>query len=213
MVSRFVYGSRANVPDYLIRGGTTYRVVSDQLGSPRLVVDAATGEVAQRMDYGPFGKVTLDTDPGFQPFGFVGGLYDPATKLIRFGLRDYDPETGRWTTKDPLGFAGGDPNLYAYAGNDPVNAVDVYGMQAYPPGPVPSVAANLTWRRIKQFVVVAWSSVELLLTGRARLIEEERDGGRLPKPPRSRRRNGTSVDGRRVAVRMAALIPSLATIP
>ncbi len=42
---------------------------------------------------------------------------------------DYDPETGRWTAKDPIGFAGGDTNLYGYTANDPVNFVDVNGLQ------------------------------------------------------------------------------------
>jgi RHS repeat-associated protein len=128
VVSRFVYGSRANVPDYLVKGGATYRIVADHLGSPRLVVNVVDGTVAQRMDYDPFGRVVLDTAPGFQPFGFAGGLYDPDTGLVRFGARDYGAETGRWTAKDPIGFAGGDTNLYAYVGGDPVNRVDSIGL-------------------------------------------------------------------------------------
>ena len=110
VVSRFVYAS-GNAPAYLIKGGATYRVVTDQLGSPRLVIDAATGQIAQRLDYDAFGVVTLDTNPGFQPFGFAGGLYDQHTGLVHFGAREYDPLTGRWTTRDPIGFAGGDGNL------------------------------------------------------------------------------------------------------
>jgi len=69
-----------------------------------------------------------DTNPGFQPFGFAGGLYDQHTGLIRFGARDYDPVTGRWTAKDPIRFNGGDPNLYGYVINDPVNWVDSNGL-------------------------------------------------------------------------------------
>ncbi|GEM_PF-6642730 len=42
-----------------------------------------------------------------------GGLYDTDTRLIRFGYRDYDPETGRWTARDPIGFDGGDNNMLA----------------------------------------------------------------------------------------------------
>jgi RHS repeat-associated protein len=126
--SRFVYATRPNVPDYMTRGGTTYRLITDQLGSPRLVVDAASGEVAQELDYDEFGNVTEDTNPGFQPFGFAGGLYDPDTKLVRFGARDYDPETGRWTVKDPVGFRAGDTNLYGYVLNDPVNFTDPQGL-------------------------------------------------------------------------------------
>ncbi|GAC1313447.1 MAG: hypothetical protein NVSMB2_01360 [Chloroflexota bacterium] len=127
VVSRFVYATRPNVPDYLVKGSATYRIITDQLGSPRLVVEVNSGQIAQRIDYDEFGAVIQDTNPGFQPFGFAGGLYDRDTKLVRFGLRDYDPTIGRWTTKDPLGFRGGDTNLYSYAGSDPVNHVDVGG--------------------------------------------------------------------------------------
>ncbi len=128
VVSRFVYGSRVNVPDYMIKSGATYRIVCDHLGSPRIVVNTATGEIAQRLDYDVFGVVVNDTAPGFQPFGFAGGLYDRDTRLVRFGARDYDPYTGRWTARDPIGFAGGSANLYAYVESDPVNSVDPSGL-------------------------------------------------------------------------------------
>lgn len=129
--SRFVYASRTNVPDYMIRDGVTYRIISDRLGSPRLVVNVSDGTIAQQLDYDEFGRVLLDTNPGFQPFGFAGGLYDTDTGFVRFGARDYDPYTGRWTTKEPLGFAGGDTNLYAYAFNDPINLSDRNGLYAF----------------------------------------------------------------------------------
>lgn len=124
VVARFVYADQANVPAYMVKNGVSYRIVSDHLGSVRLVIEAATGAVAQRMDYDAFGNVVADTNPGFQPFGFAGGLYDRDTGLVRFGARDYDPEIGRWTAKDPIGFGGGDYGLYSYAGSDPINFVD-----------------------------------------------------------------------------------------
>jgi len=133
VVSRFVHGTRPNVPDYLVKGGVTYRLVLDQLGSVRLVVNTTDGTVAQRIDYDEFGRVTQNTNPGFQPFGFAGGLNDDQTGLVRFGARDYDPVTGQWTAKEPLGLAGGDANLYAYAGNDPVTSIDPTGEFAIPP--------------------------------------------------------------------------------
>lgn len=111
----------------MVKGGVTYRIITDQLGSPRLVVNVTTGVVAQRIDYDEFGQVLSDSNPGFQPFGFAGGLYDRDTKLVRFGARDYDAETGRWTAKDPIGFEGGDGNLYSYVFNNPILAVDPTG--------------------------------------------------------------------------------------
>ena len=61
------------------------------------------------------------------PFGFAGGLYDSDTGLVRFGARDYDPQIGRWTSKDPIQFEGGLANLYSYVGGDPVNRMDPSG--------------------------------------------------------------------------------------
>jgi RHS repeat-associated protein len=128
VISRFVYATGIKVPAYMIKAGVTYRIITDHLGSPRLVIDAATGTVIQRLDFDEFGNVVLDTNPGFQPFGFAGGLYDSDTQLTRYGLRVYDPETARWMSKDPAGFVSG-PNLYAYADNDPVNLIDPLGTQ------------------------------------------------------------------------------------
>jgi RHS repeat-associated protein len=129
VVSRFVYGTRVNVPEYMIKAGVTYRLLTDHLGSVRLVVNTTDGTVAQRIDYDEFGRVTQNTNPGFQPFGFAGGLYDDASKLVRFGARDYAAETGRWAAKDPIRFNGESVNLLTYAGGDPVNAVDPDGLR------------------------------------------------------------------------------------
>jgi RHS repeat-associated protein len=83
----------------------------------------------ERIDYDEFGNVISDTNPGFQPFGFAGGLYDQDTKLVRFGARDYDASIDRWTAKDPILFLGGNTNLYGYVLNDPVNLVDPSGLK------------------------------------------------------------------------------------
>ena len=128
IVSRFVYASRVNVPDYLIQGGIAYRIIADYLGSPRIVVNTQTGVIVQRMDFDEFGRIILDTNPGFQPFGFAGGLYDQDTGLTRFGARDFDAELGRWLLKDPILFRGGDENLYRYVLGDPVNKTDPTGL-------------------------------------------------------------------------------------
>jgi RHS repeat-associated protein len=128
VVTRFVYATRSNVPDYFIRNGTTYRIITDHLGSVRLVVDATTGAVAEQIDYDEWGNVTSDTNAGLQPFGYAGGLYDGATGLVRFGARDYDASTGRWTAKDPITFGGGSLGLYSYVDSDPINLADPVGL-------------------------------------------------------------------------------------
>jgi RHS repeat-associated protein len=66
----------------------------------------------------------------FQPFGFAGGIFDRETGLVRFGARDYDAVSGRWTQKDGAGFGGG-RNFYVYAWNDPIDFVDATGADPY----------------------------------------------------------------------------------
>lgn len=83
-----------------------------------------------RLDYEAFGGVS-GTGAEVIPQGFAGGLYDAATGLVRFGVRDYDPRVGRWTVKDPIRWGGGQANLYVYAGNEPVNRRDPTGLTVY----------------------------------------------------------------------------------
>jgi RHS repeat-associated protein len=135
VVSRFMYVERDHVPDAMVKSGITYRLVTDLRGSVVLVVNTATGAVAQHLAYDEFGRVLSDTNPGFQPFGFAGGLYDSDTGLVRFGARDYDAVTGRWSTRDPILFRGGDTNLYRYAAGDPINFVDPTGLDIWIEGP------------------------------------------------------------------------------
>lgn len=166
IVSRFVYAMRSNVPDYLIRNGATYRIITDHLGSPRRVVDTATGTVMQRIDYDEWGNVIRDTNPGFQPFGFAGGLYDRDTELVRFGARDYDAEEGRWATKDPVRFLGGSTNLYDYVYADPVNLVDpagLYANVALAPGLVVGAEAGVATGA--GVVILAGAAVILVFAG------------------------------------------------
>jgi RHS repeat-associated protein len=137
VVSRFIYGNKVNVPELVVRpqeGNKVYRVITDHLGSPVYVVNVADPEdVLLDAEYDEWGRITAYSVNGVAdgewpiPFGFAGGLYDEDTGLVRFGARDYDPEIGRWTSKDPILFGGGQANLYVYAHNDPVNFTDPEG--------------------------------------------------------------------------------------
>ena len=128
VVSTFVYATHPYVPDYMVRSGVTYRILADHLGSVRMVVNTTDGTIAQQMDYDEWGNVTTDSNPGFQPFGFAAGHYDPQTRLTRFGYRDYDATSGRWLAKDPILFNGGQANLYLYCHGDPIDWLDPFGL-------------------------------------------------------------------------------------
>ena len=118
------------MPTSFTQAGQRYYILTDQVGTPKVISDAHGGVIKQ-IDYDAFGNVISDSNPEFNiPFGFAGGLQDNDTGLIRFGYRDYDPETGRWTARDPIGFAGGDTNLYGYVLGDPINWVDPEGENA-----------------------------------------------------------------------------------
>ena len=130
LVQRFEY-VLGNTPTSYTEGGNKYYIISDHLGTPRAITNA-DGDVLKQVDYDSFGNVISDSNPAISiPFGFAGGLADSDTGLVRFGYRDYDPETGRWTARDPIGFAGGDTNLYGYTFNDPLNFVDSDGLFAW----------------------------------------------------------------------------------
>ena len=138
-ILRFEYTDE-RVPFRMVYNQNTYHLIYDTIGSLRRIVDDA-GTIIGEITYDSYGYVQSSKMPLESAFlGFAGGLYDPDTKLTRFGYRDYDAETGKWTAKDPIGFAGGDTNLYGYVLGDPVNFVDPTGLIHYnkpPPATVP----------------------------------------------------------------------------
>jgi len=127
LLARYVYGTRSHVPDYVVKGGTTYRIVTDHLGSVRRVVDVASGTVAMKVEYDAWGQVTSSEGVGFVWLGYAGGITDDSTSLVRFGARDYEPRVGRWTSRDPLGVRAEDTQAYAYASNAPTVLIDPAG--------------------------------------------------------------------------------------
>jgi len=131
LLMRFLYAD-SRMPVAMEKGASVYYLSYDQVGSLRLVADGS-GNVVKRIDYDSFGNIITDTNAFFDiPFGFAGGLHDRDTGLVRFGFRDYDPDTARWAAKDPIGFWGGQVDLYGYCLNDPVNWVDPWGLYLTP---------------------------------------------------------------------------------
>jgi RHS repeat-associated protein len=137
---QYVYGPHSIAPTYLIKDNAKYKIQATPLGSIQYVIDA-TGTVVQDLKYDEYGVILVDSSVSnssnepFQVLGFNGGLTDRDTGLIRFGARDYDPTIGRWTAKDPIGFAGGDTNLYSYVGQNPTSFIDPAGLMKLPNNP------------------------------------------------------------------------------
>ena len=142
----YIYGPESQIsPSYVIKDGTTYKILHDPgLGSIRYIIDPQTQQIMQEVEYDENGNIMKNTNPEFQPILFSGGLYDFDTKLTRFGARDYDSTVGRWTTKDPIGFNGGDTNLYAYVGGNPMSYVDPSGLAAICQRPLSGTTTTYT---------------------------------------------------------------------
>jgi RHS repeat-associated protein len=125
----FGYEDNERLPSAMRReDGVTFTLHYDQVGSLRIVADRS-GNVIKEVLYAPFGDIIEDTAPGFRvPIGFAGGLHDHDLGFVRFGWRDYDPFTGRWTASDPIGDKGGDSDWYGYCLDDPINMSDATGL-------------------------------------------------------------------------------------
>ncbi len=87
------------------------------------------GLVGARPDYDEWGKRLGSASTSLFPFGFAGGSEDLDSGLVRFGRRDFLPEAGVWTAKDPLRFAAGSTGLFSYSFGDPVNRLDSSGLE------------------------------------------------------------------------------------
>jgi RHS repeat-associated protein len=125
----FAYHDGERTPFAMRRDdGVVAGLFYDQVGSLRVVADM-DGNVIKEVLYDPFGGIIEDTNPDLRlPLGFAGGLHDRDLGFVRFGWRDYDVRTGRWTAPDPIGEQGGDPDWYGYCLDDPVNGVDPLGL-------------------------------------------------------------------------------------
>ena len=135
LVARYVYGQHVDDVVALDRGGQRYYTHRDALGSTAALTDAG-GQVIERYLYDPYGKPFVTDAVGAlrpasivaNPSLFTGRWYDAAVGLYDYRARTYDPEQGRFLSRDPLDYADGD-NLYAYVLGRPTALTDALGLK------------------------------------------------------------------------------------
>ncbi|XP_030636941.1 teneurin-2 isoform X2 [Chanos chanos] len=125
-ITTFYYDLQGHLFAMEVSSGEEYYIASDNTGTP-LAVFSGNGQMVKELKYTAYGEIYHDSNPDFQlALGFHGGLYDPLTKLVHFGQRDYDVLAGRWTapdhkllskiSKEPAPF-----NLYMFKSNNPLS--------------------------------------------------------------------------------------------
>ena len=132
LIAEYVWGLLGPVAR-VSGGGAVQLYVLDGLGHVRALVGRVNNswQVTDTYAYDSWGNLLVRTGTTQQPFtwnGAYGYEYVPATGLYHVGVREYDPRTGRWLQRDPIDAASGDPNLYRYAGNEPIRSVDPDGL-------------------------------------------------------------------------------------
>ena len=105
-------------------------LLTDHLGSVRDLVLGSASTVEDHIEYSAYGTISSEANASVGGSILYTGLwYNRDSGLYEAAHRWYNPNTGRWTTEDPMGFGAGDPNLQRYVRNDAINNTDPSGLQ------------------------------------------------------------------------------------
>jgi RHS repeat-associated protein len=134
--SRYIHGPGIDEPLLIETGGQVLAVHADGLGSVTGLSDASQTLVEQR-SYTAFGRMQRTGSWPDLAHAYTGREWEPELGLSYYRARYHDPDAGRFLSRDPIGLAAGDTNLYAYVANNAANYGDPTGLYTgqYPPPP------------------------------------------------------------------------------
>jgi RHS repeat-associated protein len=141
LLARYTHGPGIDEPVAMTRSGSTFFYHQDGLGTVTELTDS-TGTMVKAYAYDAHGNILDQTGAVENPYTYTGREFDAETGLYYYRARHYDPNTGRFLQKDPIGLLGGDPTLYSYALNTPANAKDPYGLNTVTAGALAGAAVG-----------------------------------------------------------------------
>ena len=126
--ARYTHGPGIDEPIAVTKGTSTLFYHQDGLGTVTELTDSS-GNIAKAYAYDAYGNMLDSPGTVEQPYTYTGREFDAESGLVYSRARYYDAATGRFLEKDPIGFSGGDINLYNYAFNSPLLYTDPYGLE------------------------------------------------------------------------------------
>ncbi len=126
LTRRYIFGPGLDQPVMMKTGANQYYYHQDHLNSVVALSNSA-GNRVETYAYSSFGEPSQVSGLG-NPFMYTGREYESETGLSYLRERYYSPVQGRFISVDPIGFQGGDLNLYSYARNSPLNYIDPFGL-------------------------------------------------------------------------------------
>ena len=124
--ARYTHGPGIDEPIAVTKGGSTFFYHQDGLGTVTELTDSI-GATAKSYSYDAYGNIVDQTGTVEQPYSYTGREFDTESGLSYYRARYFDPSSGKFLQKDPIGLSGG-INLYGYVSNNPVNLTDPFGL-------------------------------------------------------------------------------------
>ncbi|UDQ98363.1 RHS repeat-associated core domain-containing protein [Lentisphaerota bacterium WC36G] len=112
----------------LEKDGVAFNYIADGNKNITQLINLTTGEIANKYDYSPFGQLAKTDENVENVFKFSSEYAEKETGLIYYNYRYYNPTTGKWLSRDPIGERGG-MNVYGFVNNNVINYSDSYGLK------------------------------------------------------------------------------------